>query len=150
MILRSIRWLAYFALPAALPFAGPAFAASSIPLGIDLGGSGPVTAIPRSLSPATPPKPIAPHQGTQMAHEGHDDAHATGTVNSVDAAAHKVNITHQPIPAIGWPSMTMDFAVAPKVNLGAVKPGMKVNFTIERGTSGMYEVQAIMPAGGSP
>ena len=50
----------------------------------------------------------------QMAHAGDNDAHGTGTVNSVDPAQHKVNLSHNPIPEIGWPAMTMDFPVAPR------------------------------------
>jgi len=53
----------------------------------------------------------------QMADSGHAHAQGTGTVNAVDAAAHKVNVSHAPIPAIGFPAMTMDFAVAPSVDL---------------------------------
>lgn len=84
----------------------------------------------------------------RMVHEGHDDAHGIGTVNLVDPAGHKVNLSHQPIPEIGWPAMTMDFAVAPTVDLRAIKPGARVNFTIEKGQGGMYEIKAITPAGG--
>ena len=32
--------------------------------------------------------------------------------------------------------------------LGEVKPGTRVNFTIEQGQGGMYEIRAIAPAGG--
>jgi len=85
----------------------------------------------------------------QQAHDGHNDAHGTGTVNSINAAQHTLNISHNPIPAIGWPAMTMDFHAAPNVDLKALKPGAKVNFTIEQGKDGMYEVQAISPAGTS-
>ena len=117
-----------------------------VPLGVDLGGSGPVAA------------PVAPAQGepaysehldqTQMAHAGANDAHGTGTVNSVDPAQHKVNLSHAPIPEIGWPAMTMEFPVAPSVDLKAIKPGIRVNFTIEQQPGGMYEIKVITPAGG--
>jgi Cu/Ag efflux protein CusF len=86
--------------------------------------------------------------GMQMAHSGHAHAQGTGTVNSVDAAAHKVNVSHGPISAIGRPAMTMDFAVAPSVDLRAVKPGSRVNFMIEQGEGGMYVIQSIKPVGG--
>jgi Cu(I)/Ag(I) efflux system periplasmic protein CusF len=84
----------------------------------------------------------------QMADSGHAHAQGTGTVNSIDAAAHKVNVSHGPIPAIGFPTMTMDFAVAPSVDLRAVQPGTRINFTIEQGQGGMYVIQSIAPAGG--
>lgn len=113
-----------------------------VPLGIDLGGSGPV------LVAAGHPTAAAQNSGEmQMAHAGHNDAHGTGTVNSIDPAQHKVNLSHNPIPEIGWPAMTMDFPVAPSVDLHVLKPGARVNFTIERGEGGMYEIRAIAPAG---
>ncbi len=124
---------------------------TTVPLGIDLGGSGPVSARPQPM----PSRAVhtgeshAPQQRSEMqiAHEGHDDARATGTVNSVDPAQHKVNISHSPIPEIGWPAMTMDFPVAASVDLKAIKPGARVNFTIEKGQGGMYEIRTISPAG---
>ena len=44
--------------------------------------------------------------------------------------------------------MTMEFPVAPSIDLKAIKPGTRVNFTIEQGQGGMYEIRAIAPAGG--
>ena len=124
---------------------------ASAPLGIDLGASGPVLAL---ASPAPPAQAAvagqahaSSHGGMQMAHDGKSDVHATGTVNSVDPAAHKINVTHQPIPQIGWPSMTMDFAVAPTVDLRTVKPGAHISFSMEQGSNGMYQIQSIAPAG---
>ena len=126
---------------------------AAVPLGIDLGGSGPVAA----SSPAQAAVPMAyaaaPHvspshgNGMQMAHDGRNDAHGTGTVNSVDSAQRKVNLSHNPIPEIGWPAMTMEFPVAPSIDLKTIKPGTRVNFTIEQQPGGMYEIRAITPAG---
>ena len=125
---------------------------ASVPLGIDLGGSGPVIATAQSQRPAEamPVSDQVPRHGgeMQMAHAGQNDAHGTGTVNSVDPAQHKINLSHQPIPEIGWPAMTMEFPVAPSIDLKSVKPGARVNFTIEQGQGGMYEIRAIAPAGG--
>ena len=84
----------------------------------------------------------------QMAHSGHAHVQGSGTVNAVDAAAHKVNVSHGPIPAVGFPAMTMDFAVAPSVDLNAVKPGARIKFDMEKGQDGMYVIQSIAPAGG--
>ncbi len=158
MLRRSFRTLAIGPLLIALAACmspGPATAdrrqAASVPLGVDLGGSA-------SRSPASPSvmPPGEGHEratdvpgGVQVAHEGHNDAHGTGAVNSVDPAQHKLNISHDPIPEIGWPAMTMDFPVAPAVDLRSVKPGMRVNFTIEQGHGGKYEIRALAPAGGA-
>jgi Cu(I)/Ag(I) efflux system periplasmic protein CusF len=128
---------------------------TAVSLGVDLGGSGPVAASPQPQIPtrtalAAEDHASRPQRGSemQMAHAGHNDAHGTGTVNSIDATQHKVNLSHSPIPEIGWPAMTMDFPVAPSVDLKTIKAGTRVNFTIERGEGGMYEIRAIAPAGG--
>jgi len=41
--------------------------------------------------------------------------------------------------------MSMEFPVAPSVDLKAIKPGTRVNFTIEQQPGGMYEIRAIAP-----
>jgi Cu/Ag efflux protein CusF len=121
------------------------------PIGVDLGRSAPSGAPPATQVALVGEghERSTENGGYQLAHEGHDDAHATGTVNTVDAAQHKLNISHNPIPDIGWPAMTMDFAVAPSVDLKSVKPGSRVNFTLAKGHDGMYEVQSVQPAGGA-
>jgi Cu(I)/Ag(I) efflux system protein CusF len=80
---------------------------------------------------------------------GGQTATATGTVKKVDPAKHTVNLSHGPIPAINWPAMTMDFAVAPDVNLSAVKPGQEVEFTLapKPGAKGEYTVTGVKPKG---
>ena len=132
----------------------PASAALEVPApaAVDLG---PSTRIPTTrmamagagheLSRATTSSAAA--GSVQSVHEGGSDAHATGTVNSVDVAQRKINLSHNPIPSIGWPAMTMNFPVAPSVDLSRIKPGTRVNFSIEKGKNGMYEVQSVQPAG---
>lgn len=89
-----------------------------------------------------------PSPDVQTVHDGGSDAHATGTVNAVDPAGHKINLSHQPIQSLGWPAMTMEFPVAPAVDLSRIKPGSRVNFTLEKGKDGMYQVQSVQPAAG--
>lgn len=85
--------------------------------------------------------------GTQGAQAG--PVQGSGMVNSVDAASRKINLSHNAIAAIGWPAMTMDFAVASSVDLRAIKPGTHVSFTIRSGGGdGMYVIQSITPASG--
>ncbi len=141
--------LAPFALAACIN-SGPGDASAPSPLGVDLGSS--AARSPHGQSAALAGEG---HEGSssvpggvQVAHAGRTDAHATGTVNAVDAAQRKLNISHDPIPEIGWPAMTMEFPVAPSVDLRSVKPGTRVNFTIEQGQGGMYQIQSIGPAGG--
>jgi hypothetical protein len=60
---------------------------TAVPLGVDLGGSGPVTASPEPRAPSAGALGGKDHGGEMhMAHAGHNDAHGSGTVNSVDPA----------------------------------------------------------------
>jgi Cu/Ag efflux protein CusF len=68
-----------------------------------------------------------------------------GVLNSVDPAKRSLNITHGPIAALHWPGMTMDFHVAPGVDLSALKPGAKIVFTLGRGADGLYAIDEIKP-----
>jgi Cu(I)/Ag(I) efflux system periplasmic protein CusF len=71
-------------------------------------------------------------------------ATASGTITAVNATAKKVTIDHGPIPEIKWPPMKMEFAAAPSVDLGKVKTGDKVRFTLS-GSGSTYTVQSISP-----
>ena len=68
-----------------------------------------------------------------------------GVVNSVDAAGHKLNISHEPIPSLKWPAMKMDFAVAPSVDLKAVQAGAQIEFVVSMNKDGLPEIQTIQP-----
>jgi len=59
-------------------------------------------------------------------------AQGSGVVKKVDAANGIVNIAHEPIPALKWPAMIMDFKVADKKLLDGIKPGQSVNFGISK------------------
>lgn len=74
---------------------------------------------------------------------------ATGTVQKVDAAGRMLGLAHGPIPAIGWPAMTMDFPVAPGVDITGLAPGRQVEFTLapRPGASGGYVVTRVVPRG---
>jgi Cu(I)/Ag(I) efflux system protein CusF len=56
---------------------------------------------------------------------------ATGKINSVDAEKHTINVTHDPIKALGWPKMKMEFSVDSSVDLTNIKSGDAVSFTLK-------------------
>lgn len=68
-----------------------------------------------------------------------------GKVNSVDAAKRKLNLTHKPIAALGWPTMTMDFAVASSVDLKGLEKGAQVDFTMAKNAAGTFEIRSVTP-----
>lgn len=70
--------------------------------------------------------------------------HARAVVNSIgDGTA---NVSHDPIPEIGWPAMTMDLAVLPEAQMmGDIAAGDSVTLMLMKGADGMYAIGAIMP-----
>jgi Cu(I)/Ag(I) efflux system membrane fusion protein len=60
----------------------------------------------------------------------------TGVLREIRANENKVNMQHDPIPALGWPEMTMDFKVKPDVSLEGLEAGNMVEFELEAGDDG--------------
>lgn len=81
-------------------------------------------ASPSSVQPASVEAAAAP---TTAATGESERATASGVVRSVDTAAGTVTIEHGPVPALGWPGMTMAFA-APGVDLSTLHAGDNVDF----------------------
>ena len=69
----------------------------------------------------------------------------TGTLEAVDAATGTLTLTHGEIPALGWPTMTMDFSVADPALGQGIAPGTPVRFVFQAGEPGEYIVTAIEP-----
>ena len=56
------------------------------------------------------------------------------------------NVSHDPIPEIGWPAMTMDLALLPDAQMmGDVAAGDTVTLMLIKGDDGMYAIGAMMP-----
>jgi Cu(I)/Ag(I) efflux system membrane fusion protein len=68
---------------------------------------------------------------------------ASGKVNRVMAAAKRINLSHDPIPALNWPVMTMDFEVAPGVIPDDLDEGETVDFTLEQRAGSGWIITAI-------
>lgn len=87
-------------------------------------------------------------------HREHDDggdAHARmgiqaeGVLHVINQKKQKVNISHGPISALGWPPMRMDFAVKKGVDLTSLKVGQKVKFSLMKSGEYDYIVTKISP-----
>ncbi len=67
-----------------------------------------------------------------------------GVIKALDAKAGTLTIQHGPIPAVGWPAMTMTFKAKPAKLLTGLKVGETISFdTTVRGTTA--EVTAVRP-----
>ncbi len=69
--------------------------------------------------------------------------HTKATLNSLgDGIA---NVSHDPIPEIGWPAMTMDLPLAEGVHTtGDIKEGDSVTLMLIKAEDGMYAIGALM------
>jgi len=72
----------------------------------------------------------------------HRSAKGVGVVTEIDAKEAVVTLKHQPIPALGWPSMTMPFHANPPSLLNGLKVGQKIAFDTKE-ADGLPEITAI-------
>ena len=95
------------------------------------------------LGPAVP----LPVTGLRhLVHEGHVGAtQASGVVDAIDPTKRRLTVSHGAIKSLGWPAMTMDFAVNEAIDLSAIKVGTRVNFTLVRGPNGSWVVDTLKP-----
>ena len=55
-----------------------------------------------------------------------------------------VNVSHEPIPEIGWPAMTMDMPLLDSVEMtGEIAEGDTVIMMLIKGDDGMYAISAL-------
>ena len=92
------------------------------------------------MSEAAPKEEAA---GKEAVHKG------TAKVLSVDAASGRVELAHDPIPALKWPAMTMGFQAEDKSQLAAIKPGDRVEFELyaEAKKEGEFTLRSIRRGG---
>ena len=84
--------------------------------------------------------------GAMEAPAGTDEAEASGVINSVDADKGTINVTHEPVEALGWPKMTMDLPVTRRVDLTSVEAGSSVKFKLKKGRDDTFRVIEIQKA----
>ena len=70
--------------------------------------------------------------------------HTTATLNSLSDGM--ANVSHEPIPEIGWPAMTMDLPVTEDAQMmGDIAEGDTVTLMLIKGADGMYAIGGMMP-----
>ncbi len=74
------------------------------------------------------------------------EATGVGVVNSIDTEKKVINLTHEPMPKLNWPKMTMDLPVTKRVDLGSVKAGDTVDFKLKLGRDKQYRVIDMVPS----
>ena len=103
------------------------------PLAVRWPGAAAAGACAFAASQAAAPSASAP---------GHRTAKGVGVITEIDAAQAMVTLRHEPIPALGWPTMVMPFRVTPPGLLTGLKVGQKVAFDT-REAKGLPEITSI-------
>jgi len=73
-----------------------------------------------------------------------------GTVEGVNEKAGSVEVSHEAIPSLKWPAMTMEFKLRDKQMLVGLRKGKAIEFDLSQGAPGEYVIERIAPAGGKP
>ncbi|MEN3794768.1 efflux RND transporter periplasmic adaptor subunit [Fulvimarina sp. MAC3] len=93
---------------------------SALPIGTE-------TDLTLAMNPATFEMTLVGAENSEGSTSGEpnpkDTMAVSGTINSVDSATGKANITHGPIADIGMPGMTMDFGLGAKLDSSALPVG---------------------------
>ena len=101
-----------------------------------------------SLAFSTALAASAAASGTSHEHGGHanmaEGVHTTGELHAI--GENSVNVSHDPIPDIGWPAMRMDLPLLEGAQIEGVSEGDKVMIMLEKGADGMYGVRALEKA----
>ena len=96
---------------------------------------------------ATPIYAADTHESHHAATDTQKSYAAKGEVVAIDQDAGKAKLRHEAIPELGWPAMTMNFAVGDKGLLDNLKAGDKVSFEIAKDQStGQYVIWALRAA----
>lgn len=83
------------------------------------------------------------HSNMAMSDEKMEGAvHTKAVVNSIGDGT--VNVSHEPIPEIGWPAMTMDMPLTADAVIEGVAEGDEIVLMLIKGDDGMYAVSAMM------
>jgi Cu(I)/Ag(I) efflux system membrane fusion protein len=87
----------------------------------------------------------AGHEPTvgEMPEDAAQSVMAEAVVRGVDAAAGSLRLEHAPIPALGWPAMTMNFTVRDGVELDGLAPGQQIHFVMTRDADGRWLIEQI-------
>ncbi len=68
---------------------------------------------------------------------------ASGWVDEIDLDHRRLRISHGPIDALGWPSMTMVFDTKPGVDLSEIEVGQDIRFALVQEQAGEYVLEHI-------
>jgi len=91
---------------------------------------------------ATPEQDASQHQMAMQPDAGRTTHQSQGMLKAINAKAGKVQIAHEAIPGLGWPPMTMWFALHDPLPRD-IKVGDAVRFELAQEKSGQWVIVKI-------
>ncbi|WP_404362850.1 efflux RND transporter periplasmic adaptor subunit [Marinobacter sp.] len=88
---------------------------------------------------------LSPAEEAEEAEGENQPIPSTGRLLDKDPEEHTVTLNHEPIPALGWPSMEMDFELSADVDMEGLEVGSEVRFELLENTEGDLEIISIQP-----
>jgi len=87
----------------------------------------------------------SPEEVSDARDEPAEDASVTAgaVVRGIDTEKHSLRLQHDPIESLGWPSMTMRFAVDPEVDIDKLLSGQRIHFSMSRDAEGSWVIHRI-------
>lgn len=67
-------------------------------------------------------------------------ATGVGIIHKIDADKRVINLTHEPMPELGWPTMTMDLPATKHIDISSFKAGDRVQFNLKLGRDKKYRI----------
>jgi Cu(I)/Ag(I) efflux system protein CusF len=89
------------------------------------------TAMPASSQGMGSMKPMPGMASRGQATGASKTGHGIGVITALDPKANKLTIKHGPIPAVGWPAMSMTFTATPPSLLKGLRIGQKIAFDVK-------------------
>jgi len=79
-----------------------------------------------------------------------DVVQGRGVVDALMVSHSMIDITHEPIPALDWPVMSMSFFTFDGVSLDGLSVGETIDFTLRQNADGQWRIASISEAGATP
>ncbi len=72
------------------------------------------------------------------------DINGMAVIREINASSHTLKLQHEPIEALGWPGMTMNFNVSENIDMGAFEVGQSIHFIMREYAGDSYVIEKIM------
>ncbi|MBK4734660.1 efflux RND transporter periplasmic adaptor subunit [Noviherbaspirillum pedocola] len=99
--------------------------------------------LPKLAGTPVPQQQSAPQAAQQSGGQAY---HGVGKVEKVSPEG--ITFSHQPIPELKWPAMTMEFGKPRSDAFPDIKVGQDAKFSFKEGKGGSYVLESVKPSGG--